>query len=299
MEKSKKLISIILALALITGLTACSGGSTASSAAASAATSAAVNSSAANSAVASQAASDGRIRPSDGKKLGYQLEKPANGEEIAVLTTSMGVIKLRLFPSAAPKAVENFKGLINKGYYNGLTFHRIIKDFMIQSGDPKGNGTGGESIWGKEFDDELNANLVDLCGSVAMANSGKNTNGSQFFINQKGNATPVDWDTYQKNYEVYKQSPDAFTQQYGGTLDMSKVTDEYKNVYNKNGGSPFLDGAYNTAQQGYTVFAQVIEGMDVVNKIAAVPVTEDANGEKSKPITPVKIVKAEIQKYKA
>jgi cyclophilin family peptidyl-prolyl cis-trans isomerase len=289
MQKNKKMLNVILAAVLIVSLTACSNGNTASSAA-----SADVSSS-----TASQSADDGRIRPSDGKKIGYQLEKPADGEEIAVLTTSMGVIKLRLFTEAAPKAVENFKGLINKGYYNGVTFHRIMKDFMIQSGDPKGDGTGGESVWGKDFADEINANLLNLNGTVAMANKGKNTNGSQFFINQKSNATPVDWDIYQKNYEVYKQSPDAFTQQYGGTLDMSKVTEDYKNIYNKNGGSPFLDGAYNTAQQGYTVFAQVIEGMDVVTKIASVPVTESSSGEKSKPVSPVKITKAEIQKYKA
>jgi Peptidyl-prolyl cis-trans isomerase (rotamase) - cyclophilin family len=135
----------------------------------------------------SGAASDGRIRPDDGKKLGYQLEKPQKGEDIAVLTTSMGVVKLRLFPDAAPKTVENFKGLIQKGYYNGLTFHRVIKDFMIQGGDPKGDGTGGESIWGKEFADEFNTNLVNIRGSVSMANAGADTNGSQFFINQKGN----------------------------------------------------------------------------------------------------------------
>jgi len=294
MQKTKRVLSVISAIALIVSLTACSNASAVSST-----TSIAPSSSAAGSAaVASQAADDGRVKPSDGKKLGYQLDKPADGEEIAVLTTSMGVIKLRLFPNAAPKAVENFKGLINKGYYNGLTFHRIIKDFMIQSGDPKGDGTGGESIWGKTFSDELNTNLLNLCGAVAMANSGNNTNGSQFFINQKSNSTAIAWDTYQKNYEVYKQSPEEFTQQYGGTLDMSKVTDDYKKIYNEKGGTPSLDGAYNTAQQGYTVFAQVIEGMDVVNKIAAVPVAEDANGEKSKPVTPVKITKAEIQKYK-
>lgn len=101
------------------------------------------------------------------------MEKPADGEEIAVLTTSMGVIKLRLFADAAPKTVENFKGLINKGYYNGLTFHRIVNDFMLQTGDPKGDGTGGESLWGKAFNDEFNANLVNIRGSVSMANAGK------------------------------------------------------------------------------------------------------------------------------
>ncbi len=280
--------------ALIVSLTACSGGSTTATTASSAAASTA------SQAAVSSALDDGRIRPDDGKKLGYQLDKPADGEEIAVLTTSMGVVKLRLFADAAPKTVENFKGLINKGYYNGLTFHRVVSDFMIQGGDPKGDGTGGERIWGKAFNDEYNANLVNVRGSVSMANAGKNTNGSQFFINQRGNSEAINWANFQQAYDVYKQSPDAFVQQYGGGwLDMTKVTDAYKKFYDEHGGNPNLDGAYNIVQQGHSVFAQVFEGMDIVDKIAAVPVTESTSGEKSQPVTPVKIIKAEIQKYKA
>ena len=121
--------------------------------------------------------------------LGYQLDPPKAGEQVAVLDTSMGTIKIRLFPEEAPKTVENFTGLIEKGYYDGLTFHRVIDDFMIQGGDPNGDGTGGESIWGEPFEDEFSETLVNLRGSLAMANSGANTNGSQFFINQAG---PVD-----------------------------------------------------------------------------------------------------------
>ncbi len=299
MQNNKKVISVIAVAALILSLTGCAGTTAASSAPAS---SAAAVSSAASSAAASTASAvnDGRIRPSDGQKLGYQLEKPANGEEIAVLTTSMGVIKLRLFPKAAPKTVENFKGLIKKGYYNGLTFHRIVNDFMLQTGDPKGDGTGGESIWGKAFNDEYNANLVNIRGSVSMANSGKNTNGSQFFINQRGNSEAINWNYYQQAYDAYKQYGDTFVQQYGdGWPDMTKITGDYKKLYDAQGGNPNLDGAYNIAQKGHSVFAQVIEGLDIVDKIAAVPVTENAQGEKSKPVTPVKIIKAEIQKYKA
>lgn len=291
MQRYKKIISVLTAAVLILGMAGCSGGGAASSAAASSAAASATEAVSSPS----SAADDGRIRPDDGKKLGYQLEKPANGEEIAVLTTSMGVVKLRLFPEAAPKTVENFKGLINKGYYNGLTFHRVIKDFMIQGGDPKGDGTGGESIWGKEFNDEYNANLVNIRGSVSMANAGKNTNGSQFFINQRGNSEAINWANFQQAYDVYKQSPDAFVQQYGGGwLDMTKVTDGYKKFYDEHGGNPNLDGAYNIVEQGHSVFAQVIEGMDVVDKIAATAV--DSN---DKPTTPVIIQKAEIQKYKA
>jgi cyclophilin family peptidyl-prolyl cis-trans isomerase len=235
-------------------------------------------------------------RADSGMKLGEQLEAPAKGEEIAVLTTSMGTIKLRLFPKAAPKAVENFKGLIQKGYYNGLTFHRVINDFMVQTGDPTGTGSGGESIWNKPFEDEFNAGLVNIRGAVAMANSGKNTNGSQFFIDQAGPSTFQGWDQFEQGYSYFKKSKmtsSDFARQYGSTwLNMDKVTQEYRSFYEKNGGNPHLDGYYNIAGTGHTVFGQVFEGMDVVDKIAAVEV--DSN---DKPISAVTIVKAEIQKY--
>lgn len=228
------------------------------------------------------------------KPIGYQLEAPAAGEDVAVLTTSMGTIKLRLFPDAAPKAVENFKGLINKGYYNGLTFHRVIKDFMVQSGDPTGNGKGGTSLWNKPFEDEFNSNLLNIRGAMAMANSGNNTNGSQFFINQATASSFSGWDNFEQAYSLYKKDPDGFVNQYGSSwIDMSKVTPEYKKIYEKNGGNPHLDGAYNIVQQGHTVFAQVYDGMDVVDKIAAVKVDSSY-----KPVDSVTITKAEIQKYK-
>ena len=89
------------------------------------------------------------------KELGYQLDKPAAGEEIAVMETSMGEMKLRFFPEAAPKAVDNFKQLAQKGYYNGITFHRVMNNFMIQGGDPTATGSGGESVYGKAFEDEF------------------------------------------------------------------------------------------------------------------------------------------------
>ena len=113
-----------------------------------------------------------------------QAEMPAEGEEIAVITTSEGVIKMRLFPEEAPKAVENFQTLAKSGYYDGLTFHRVIEDFMVQTGDPTGTGSGGESCWGEYFEDEVSPNLHFYNGAVAMANRGPDTNGSQFFIVQ-------------------------------------------------------------------------------------------------------------------
>lgn len=104
-------------------------------------------------------------------------------EQSAVLETNQGNIVIKLFPDKAPKTVENFIGLIKKGYYDGIIFHRVIKSFMIQGGDPTGTGMGGESIWGKSFEDEVTESLkFDRKGLLAMANAGPNTNGSQFFI---------------------------------------------------------------------------------------------------------------------
>ncbi len=100
-----------------------------------------------------------------------------------LLETSQGNIELELFPDIAPKAVENFIKLSEKGYYDGVIFHRVIKSFMIQGGDPTGTGRGGESIYEKVFDNEYGKNVVfDKPGILAMANAGPNTNGSQFFI---------------------------------------------------------------------------------------------------------------------
>lgn len=119
-----------------------------------------------------------------------QLEKPIVGETVAVLNTTKGTIKIRLFSNEAPKAVENFITHAKNGYYDGLIFHRVIKDFMIQGGDPTGTGRGGESIWGAAFEDEFSGGLCNLKGSLSMANAGRNTNGSQFFIVQAQDGTP-------------------------------------------------------------------------------------------------------------
>jgi peptidylprolyl isomerase len=100
-----------------------------------------------------------------------------------VLETTQGTIEIKLMPDIAPKACENFTKLVEKGYYNGIIFHRVIKGFMLQCGDPTGTGRGGASIWGKPFGDEVNADVTfNKPGLLAMANSGPNTNGSQFFI---------------------------------------------------------------------------------------------------------------------
>ena len=100
-----------------------------------------------------------------------------------VMETTQGIIELKLMSKVAPKACENFMKLAEKKYYDGIIFHRVIKEFMLQGGDPTGTGAGGESIWGKPFQDECVSSVTfDKPGILAMANSGPNTNGSQFFI---------------------------------------------------------------------------------------------------------------------
>ncbi len=112
-----------------------------------------------------------------------QVQKSPQKDITVVMQTNQGLIELRLFPKIAPRAVENFVTHAKNGYYNGLIFHRVIKGFMIQGGDPEGTGMGGESIWKKDFDDEFAPNVVfDRPYILAMANRGPNTNGSQFFI---------------------------------------------------------------------------------------------------------------------
>ena len=104
-------------------------------------------------------------------------------KKVAVLETNQGNIEIELMPGVAPKTVENFTGLIQKGYYNGIIFHRVIPGFMVQGGDPTGTGRGGQSLWGKNFEDEVRKEVAfDSPGILAMANAGPGTNGSQFFI---------------------------------------------------------------------------------------------------------------------
>ena len=175
-----------------------------------------------------------------------QLEAPKAGETLAVLKTNMGDIKIRLFADLAPKAVENFKTHAENGYYNGLIFHRVINDFMIQGGDPTGSGMGGESIWGESFEDEFMTELHNLRGALSMANAGPNTNGSQFFIVQAKNVTDDMIDQLE-------------------TAPEELFPNDCVRAYEKMGGTPWLD-------YKHTVFGQVTDGMDVVDRIAAVKV---------------------------
>ncbi len=173
----------------------------------------------------------------------YQLNAPVSGDTVAVMKTNMGEIKIKLFPDKAPKTVENFTTHAKNGYYNGLIFHRVIKDFMIQGGDPEGTGRGGESIWGRSFADEFDVELHNLRGALSMANAGPNTNGSQFFIVQ---ASSVPENMIDQMKDMANAFPESIIE-----------------AYSKMGGTPWLDFRHS-------VFGQVYEGMDVVDAIANV-----------------------------
>lgn len=245
------------------------------------------------------------------KTYGFQLEKPSKGDTVAVMHTSMGDISIRLFPEAAPKAVENFTDLAKQGYYNDLTFHRVIENFMIQGGDPKGDGTGGESKWGSAFEDEFDQKLMNLRGSLAMANSGSNTNGSQFFISQGGptGSTAAQLkEMYQQQHDQFPEKKKAFKNMYSSQYPNWEelfnrlytdapipdlVPDEVWELYAKQGGNIHLDGAWRKDQKGHTVFGQVYEGMDVVDAIAAVKTDDDTD----KPLEAVLVKSIDILEY--
>lgn len=213
---------------------------------------------------------------------------------------NFGTIKAVLFEEDAPKAVENFITHAEEGYYDGLTFHRVINDFMIQGGDPKGDGTGGESVWGESFEDEFTDNLYNFRGALSMANSGKDTNGSQFFIVQQGDGSEYndayfdeieeenkmssskkasrDYKAYMDYYELTEEDLESYgitksalkenyDRQNKGQTDFS---DEVRQYYQQVGGTPWLDGKH-------TVFGQVIEGMEVVDAIAGVAVDSETS----------------------
>lgn len=199
------------------------------------------------------------------EKMGIEQLDKKTGDVEAVIKTNMGDIGVVLFPEVAPKAVENFTTHAKNGYYNGVIFHRVIKDFMIQGGDPEGTGAGGESIYGKSFEDEFDPNHRNFYGALSMANAGPSTNGSQFFI---VTANSVTKDMVDQMKQVGEKG--------GYSEDVIKA-------YEKVGGTPWLDFRH-------TVFGQVVEGMDVVLKIQDVK-----TGQNDKPVEDVIIESIEIK----
>ncbi len=199
-----------------------------------------------------------------------QMSKPANGETIAIIKVkNFGDIKVKFFKDVAPKAVENFITHSKEGYYNNLTFHRVIDEFMIQGGDPLGDGTGGESIWGEGFGTELDKSLVPYRGSLCMAMSMMpNSIGSQFFITQAH---------YLEEMESYLKKSNQYP---AGLLE------QYKNY-----------GGYLSLYEQYTVFGQVFEGMEVVDAIAKTPTQTTSDGQEDKPVKDVVIETIQITEY--
>lgn len=180
---------------------------------------------------------------------------------IATIKTNHGDLVVKLFPEHAPKTVANFIGLAKDGYYDGIIFHRIIKDFMIQGGDPTGTGMGGQSIYGESFEDEFSEELYNLRGALSMANAGPNTNGSQFFVVQNVNFP------YSAKELARGGWPEAIAERYA-----------------ENGGTPHLD-------RRHTVFGQLVDqaSYDVLDKIAAVE-----TGAQDKPLDDVIIESIEV-----
>lgn len=224
-------------------------------------------------------------------KTNLQAQMPEEGEEIAVITTSEGVVKMRFFPEEAPKAVENFKTLAKEGYYDGLTFHRVIEDFMVQTGDPKGDGTGGESCWGEDFETEVSEKLHFYRGAVAMANAGPDTNGSQFFIVQQKtvmeDALKAIEDAINNNDEEV-----GVTLTDGNYYTLSQLyPEEVLNYYREQGGSAHLEYVFGN---GYSIFGQVFEGLEAVDAIAAAE-----TDEKDKPVKDITIESITFESYAA
>ena len=224
-------------------------------------------------------------------KTNLQAQMPEEGEEIAVITTSEGVVKMRFFPEEAPKAVENFKTLAKEGYYDGLTFHRVIEDFMVQTGDPKGDGTGGESCWGEDFETEVSEKLHFYRGAVAMANAGPDTNGSQFFIVQQKtvmeDALKAIEDAINNNDEEV-----GVTLTDGNYYTLSQLyPEEVLNYYREQGGSAHLEYVFGN---GYSIFGQVFEGLEAIDAIAAAETDEN-----DKPVNDIIIESITFESYAA
>lgn len=193
-----------------------------------------------------------------------QLDAPKKGDTVAVVKTNFGDMSFIIFADKVPKTAENFITHSKNGYYDNMIFHRVINDFMIQGGDPTGTGMGGESIWGKAFEDEFDEELRNYRGALSMANAGPNTNGSQFFIVHA------------------KKVPALMLEQMESLADSGfpyRVTENYR----KQGGTPWLDFKH-------TVFGQLFDGFEVLDKIA---VMKTLPGDK--PVEDVVIEKIEIK----
>ena len=317
----KRILTVLLAAALVGALAGCGGDSAGSSSTGSQAASSQASSAASSMTEEEQAAAEAaaeeylknfpvgkpvELREDTAQRITDALNGTGDYADcpVAVLETSEGTIKLRLFPQEAPRTVENFITHAKEGYYDGLTFHRVIDGFMIQGGDPNGNGTGGESIWGGQFEDEFSDVLHNFRGALSMANSGSpSTNGSQFFIVQNPDPLPADQEEMilssmyvnrqmaNAQFQVIQAQKDGMDEEALSELltqlngEIGALVEELNAAlasgepaaaladyraqmapamerYEAQGGSYHLDYVH-------TVFGYVIEGMEVVDAIAA------------------------------
>jgi len=195
-----------------------------------------------------------------------QFAQPQSGDVVAKIHTSEGDIEVLLFEKYAPKAVQNFKQLAQAGYYNEITFHRTVENFIIQSGSPDGTANGGNSWWGLEFEDEFTDKLHHYNGALAMANHGRDTNGSQFFF---------------VTAPIGEMSSDAQQQ-----MRDAGWREEVVSAYSQAGGLPQLD-------YRYTVFGQIYEGLNVAYKISRRETDETERPQKDITIESVEIITVE------
>ncbi|MBR6896374.1 peptidylprolyl isomerase [Lactococcus carnosus] len=181
---------------------------------------------------------------------------------VATIHTNLGDLTVKLFDDVAPKTVKNFVELAETGYYDGVIFHRIIRDFMIQGGDPTGTGMGGASIYGEKFEDEFSDKAFNIRGALSMANAGPNTNGSQFFIVENQNLP------YDKSALVKGGWPEEIAELY------------------LEGGTPHLDGRH-------TVFGQLLDAasFETLDRIAKAP-----TGAQDKPKDAIEMISIELEK---
>lgn len=237
--------------------------------------------------------------------------QPKSGDPVATIEIEgFGTIKAVLFPEAAPIGVENFEKLCAKGFYKGLTIHRVVDQFMFQGGSTNGDGTGGDAaVNGGSFGIETAQNARHYYGALCYANA-QGSNSTQFYIVNNKEEQDLNMFNYQAYRDIVAEGTGYLngaiaegniaaanyylfqTQYYQNTIDwFENATDEIKSLYKQRGGTPSLDG-------NYTVFGQVYEGFDVIDAISKVEVKDNGHGEVSKPVQDIIIKNIIVTEYK-
>lgn len=231
---------------------------------------------------------------------------PQKGDLIAEFEIKdFGTIRAVLFPDAAPTGVENFRLLADAGFYDGLTIHRVVSDFMFQGGSLNGDGTGGDALVnGGSFGIETADNVRHFYGALCYANA-RGVNTTQFYIVNNNEPQELGDDfshiyAYAEQYElaaeeagsdIEKEYYDFQANYYRTMADWAKnAADDIKSKYKEVGGTPSLDG-------NYTVFGQVYDGFDVIESVSAVKVEDNGMGEVSKPVQEITISSVKVYEF--